>query len=60
MGDHARVLAGRQDGFKGWQDSVWQLYLLAVAAAVLVSFSAGTQLVTHQYISIKLHNVLPK
>lgn len=58
-GDHAGVQAGRQDGFKGWQVSVWQLYLLAVAVAVLKSFFAGIQLVMHQYISIKLQSVLP-
>lgn len=58
-GDHAGMLAGRKNGFKGWQVSVWQLYLFAVAAALLISFSAGTQLVMHPYISIKLHSVLP-
>lgn len=60
VGDLAGVLAGRQDDFKGWQDSVWQLYLPAVATAVSISFSADTQLVMHRYISIKLHNVLPE
>lgn len=57
-GDLAGVVARRQCGFKKWQHSVWQLYISAVATTVSLSFSTGTKLVTHQYISSKLQNIL--
>lgn len=59
-GDLAGVLARSKMVLRVTGFSAWQLCLSAVATTVPVSFSAGTQLETHQCISIRLHNALPE